>query len=108
MKKRYGQAIQLKPGSADKYIALHAAVWPDVLSVIKECHMENYSIFIHEDTLFAYFEYSGENYEEDMGKMAGDLVTQCWWSEVKPLMEPLESRKEGELWTNMEEIFHLE
>jgi len=39
--------------------------------------------------------------------MASDPETQRWWDAVKPLMEPIESRNEGEFWANMEEIFHL-
>ena len=106
--KRFGQIIRIKPEGADDYIKHHAAVWPGVLSKIKECNISNYSIFIKDLIMFAYFEYDGNNFERDMDKMAAHDETQRWWSVVKPLMDPIESRNEGEFWANMKEIFHLD
>lgn len=106
--KRFGQTIQLKPVGAEEYIRQHAAVWPPVLQMIKQCNIQNYSIYIRELTLFAYFEYTGNDFNADMEKMAADADTQRWWDVVKPLMQPLENRLPGEFWSDMEEIFHLE
>jgi L-rhamnose mutarotase len=106
--RRIGQTIRLKPEKADEYINYHKAVWPEVLKMIKECNLANYSIFIKDHLLFAYFEYMGNDFDADMKKMASHTVTQQWWDVVKPLMEPIETRKEGEFWADMEEIFHLE
>jgi len=100
--------IRLKPGCEQSYINYHSAVWPDVLAKIKDCNISNYSIYVKGRYLFSYFEYTGENFEKDMEKMAEDEGTQKWWSVVKPLMEPLEDRKEGEFWADMEEIFHYD
>lgn len=106
--RRFGQTIRLKPEKAGEYIKHHAAVWPGVLSMIKECNISNYSIFEKDNVLFAYFEYTGTDFEADMNKMAAHEETQRWWDVVKPLMDPLETRKPGEFWSDMEEIFHLE
>lgn len=106
--RRYGQIITLKSGKSDEYIRHHAAVWPGILNMIKECNISNYSIFFKDDILFAYFEYTGEDYEADMAKMAADTETQKWWDVVKPLMDPVETRLSGEFWSDMKEIFHLD
>jgi L-rhamnose mutarotase len=106
--KRFGQMIRLKPDGARDYIRHHASVWPGVLRMIKECNISNYSIFVRNQILFAYFEYTGDDFEKDMAKMAADPETQRWWDVVKPLMDPLEDRTPGEFWSDMEEIFHLE
>ena len=106
--KRFGQTIRLKPEGADDYITHHAAVWSGVLSKIKECNISNYSIFVKDLILFAYFEYNGDDFEKDMEKMAAHGETQKWWGIVKPLMDPVENREKGEFWANMEEIFHLD
>lgn len=105
---RFGQTIKLKPEGAAEYIKLHAMAWPAVLRMIKECNISNYSIFIKDNVLFAYFEYDGDDFDRDMAKMAADEVTQKWWATVKPLMDPLETRNHGEFWADMEEIFHLD
>ncbi|MCG8308636.1 MAG: L-rhamnose mutarotase [Cytophagales bacterium] len=105
---RYGQMIRLKPEGASEYIHHHKKVWPNVISMISACNIRNYSIYFRDNFLFAYFEYTGDNYEADMAKMAADPETQQWWDVVKTLMEPLESRSAGEFWAGMEEIFHLD
>ena len=105
---RFGQTILLKPEGADEYIKQHAAVWPGVLSMITACNIINYSIFKKDNTLFAYFEYVGNDVDRDMATMAADSETQRWWDVVKPLMEPIETRNVGEFWADMEEIFHVD
>ena len=106
--KRFGQVIKIKPGKADEYIRHHKAVWPGVLKTIKECNISNYSIYFKDNMLFAYFEYTGHDFDADMQKMAHDTETIRWWDVVKPLAEPLETRKAGEFWANMEEVFHID
>jgi L-rhamnose mutarotase len=106
--KRYGQIIGVKPEHFERYKAFHEAVWPEVLDMIKQCHIQNYSIFHREGQLFAYFEYTGENFKADMAKMAAHKKTQEWWDIMEPMQDPSPSRKAGEWWSNMEEVFHLD
>ena len=106
--KRFGQTIRLKPEGAEEYVRLHANTWPGVLAKITACNIANYSIFRKDYTLFAYFEYVGNDFINDMDLMASDPETQAWWDTVKPLMEPIETRSLGEFWADMEEIFHLD
>ncbi len=106
--KRYGMAIRVRPEKLEEYRRLHAAVWPEVLRMIRECNIRNYSIFEKDGYLFSYFEYVGTHFERDMAKMAADPITQDWWKVCKPCQMPLESRAEGEWWANMEEVFHCD
>jgi L-rhamnose mutarotase len=103
---RYGQVIGIKPEKIEEYKALHAAAWPDVLKKIEECNIRNYSIYLHDNVLFAYFEYHGDDFDADMAKMAADETTQKWWDVCKPMQEPVASRAEGEWWKSLEEVFH--
>ena len=106
--RRYGMTIKLMPGKIEEYKRLHATVWPDVLKMISDCNIRNYSIYLKDDYLFSYFEYVGNDFDADMAKMAADPVTQKWWDVCKPCQSPLESRDEGEWWANMEEVFHVD
>lgn len=103
---RYGMVIKVKPDKFQEYKQLHAQVWPDVLKMIKECNIRNYSIYHKDGYLFSYFEYVGDDFESDMAKMASDPTTQKWWDVCKPCQEPLETRAEGQWWASMEEVFH--
>jgi L-rhamnose mutarotase len=104
--KRYGMVIKVKPEKLEEYKRLHANVWPEVLKMIKECNINNYSIYFKDRFLFSYFEYTGDNYEADMEKIAADPVTQKWWAVCMPCQQPLDTRNEGEWWAEMEEVFH--
>ena len=90
--KRFGQIIGLKPEAYEEYVKYHAAVWPEVLKIIYDCNIRNYSIFFKDNTLFAYFEYIGEDFAADMAKMAADPATQEWWRRVGPMQEPFSDR----------------
>ncbi len=105
---RLGSVIKLKPRKIEEYIELHANVWPDVLNMIQSCNIRNYSIFFKDNFLFSYFEYHGDDFEGDMKKMAANTNTQAWWKLTDPCQKPLETRKEGEWWASMEEIFHVD
>ena len=106
--KRVGQVIKVKPEYLEKYKALHANPWPEVNEMIKKCNIQNYSIYYRGGYLFSYFEYVGDNYEEDMKKMAADPKTQEWWKETDPCQEPVDFAKPGEWWADTEEVYHLD
>jgi L-rhamnose mutarotase len=106
--KRYGQIIRVKPEHLEAYTRFHAAVWPDVLDTIRACNIHNYSIFHRDGLLFAYFEYTGEDFAGDMAKMAADPQTQAWWEIMQPFQEPVETAGEGEWWATMDEVFHTD
>ena len=106
--KRLGQIIGVDPQKFEKYKEYHAAVWPEVLKTIKACNISNYSIYHKDGMLFAYFEYTGTDFDADMKKMAADPKTIEWWNVVMPLQKPLPTRAKGEWWADMEEVFHLD
>ena len=103
--KRFGQVIRVRPDKYEEYKRLHAAVPPDVLQMIRECNIRNYSIFHKDGWLFGYFEYTGTDFAADMARMAADPKTREWWDVVGPMQEPVETRTPGEWWADMEQIF---
>ena len=105
-KQIFGQVGRLKQDKIEEYKHLHANAWPGVLKTIEECNLRNYSIFLQDDLVFAYFEYAGENYEADMKKMAEDPVTQEWWTHTKPCFVPYSMGKDSEFYQDMEQIFY--
>ena len=105
--------IGLRSEKITEYKKLHAAVWPDVLRMIKECHIRNYSIYLRQlddgsHYLFSYFEYTGDDFRGDMAKMAADPTTQRWWAVCMPCQKPLANRAKDEWWAGMEEVFHAD
>jgi L-rhamnose mutarotase len=105
---RYGMLIKVRPEKLDEYKELHANPWPGVLKTIHDCNIRNYSIYFKDGFLFGYYEYIGDDYAADMAKMAADPVTQEWWKHTDPCQEPLSTRRQGEWWAIMEEVFHCD
>lgn len=107
---RMGMVIGLNAEKIAEYKRLHAAVWPEILALISSCSIRNYSIFLREpeNLLFGYWEYHGTDFTADMAKMAADPKNQEWWSVCMPCQAPLVTRKEGEWWAMMDEVFHVD
>lgn len=105
---RMGMVLGLRGDKVEAYKRLHGAVWPEILAMISDCNIANYSIYLKEpeNILFGYWEYTGTDFAADGAKMAADPKTQEWWSVCMPMQEPLATRKEGEWWAMMEEVFH--
>ncbi len=106
--KRHGSWIGVKMDKLEEYKKYHAAVWPEILEMIGQCNIQNYSIYFKDGQLFSYFEYTGPDFAADMAKMAADPKTQEWWAIMMPMQIPLETRAEGEWWAEMEEVFHMD
>lgn len=106
---RMGMVIGIDAADIAEYKRLHAAVWPAVLERLTRSGITNYTIFLREpeNLMFAYWEYVGDDFEKDRAEVANDPDTQAWWKVCSPLQRPLDSRKEGEWWARMEEVFHL-
>ncbi len=108
---RHGAVIAIPKESIAEYKELHAATWPGVLKTIDKSNIHNYSIYLGEVTpdqnyLFAYYEYTGKNFDADMARMKNDKTTQQWWKRTDPLQSPLPTRKRGEWWAEWQEVFH--
>ena len=91
---RYGSVIKVKSEKLEQYKKLHATVWPDVLAMIKQCNIRNYTIYHKDNLLFSYFEYIGDDYASDM-KNGGRSITQKWWDVCKPCQEPIREQGSG-------------
>ena len=110
---RYGMVIGLNGDKLDEYKKLHREAWPEILELISGCNIQNFSIYLHRLDgagyfLFSYFEYTGEDFEADMEKMKSNPRNQEWWEMTMPCQRPLENRGEGDWWSVMEEVFHMD
>ncbi|SOH94936.1 2-dehydro-3-deoxygluconokinase [Monaibacterium marinum] len=108
--RRMGSVIRLKPEHLDEYKRLHADVWSGVLARLRASNITNYSIYLKqpEHLMFGYFEYRGTDFAADDAAIAADPTTQEWWALCGPMQDPFETRKSGEWWAEMEEVFHLD
>jgi len=61
--KRFGFKMKLFPGFKEEYKKRHDEIWPELVQLLKNEGIGNYSIFLDEESnsLFAYQEQSGES-----------------------------------------------
>jgi L-rhamnose mutarotase len=104
--RRFGQVIRVRPDAVEAYERLHAEPWPTVNQAIRRANIRNYSIYRHDELLFAYFEYVGHDFEADMAGMAADPDVQGWWTLTDAMQEPFPERDSGSWWLTLHEIFH--
>ena len=108
MMKRFGQVIRLRPEAEAEYKRIHVKIWPEVEAAIHTAGIRNYSIYLKDGLMFAYFEYHGpdDEYDERMAALAKVSRESGWWDLTEAMQEPLATRQPGEWWAGMEEVFH--
>ncbi|MCE2747300.1 MAG: L-rhamnose mutarotase [Rhodobacter sp.] len=107
---RYGMVIRLKPDRVTQYRRLHADVWPGVLDAMRRNGWRNFDIFLKEpeNLLFGTFEYHGSDFAAAARAIGADPETQRWLRETDPCQEPFATRRPGEWWAYMDNIFHMD
>lgn len=110
---RHGWVIGLRPEMVLPYKFIHKYMWPEVLDMITECNIRNYSIYLYKTGdkcyLLSYLEYIGDDFEADMAKSLEDPATTASMKFTDDVCQlPLPTRAEGEWWSNMEEVFHYD
>ncbi len=86
--RRYASVIRLRPEREEEYRHLHADVWPAVQDRLTESNIGNYSIFLRDGYLVAYFEYTGADFDADMAAMRDDPETRRWWTSPTRVSNP--------------------
>jgi L-rhamnose mutarotase len=100
---RVGFVMQLKPGCEAIYRQKHDEIWPEMVDVLHQHGIRNYTIFRRGLTLFAYYE-SDDPSQAD--RQREDPVVQRWWQMMRPYME---YNPDGTPWSEpIEEVFHLD
>ena len=104
---RVGMVVGLKPEMMDEYVRLHTGDNCVVRGLLDKYHLNNFSIFLHEIDgkwyEFGYYEYTGDDYEGDMAKMAAEPRNQAWLKVTDAMQLPLKGEK---TWAKMKTIYY--
>lgn len=97
--------MKMVPGFKDEYRKRHGEIWPELVRLLKEEGVGNYSIFLDEETntLFAYQEQTGENSSQDLGKTE---IVQKWWKYMSDIMET--NPDNSPVTVPLEQVFYME
>nr|WP_321462194.1 L-rhamnose mutarotase [uncultured Cohaesibacter sp.] len=83
---RYAFRMKLKPGFEAEYKKRHDEIWPEMVRVLKEAGISQYSIFLDEESgdLFAFLNREEGHRMDDLPKLE---VVRKWWQWNAPLMD---------------------
>ena len=104
--KRVGMVVGIKPDMIEEYKRLHADGNPGVRDLLTKYNMHNFSIFLTQINgkwyEFGYYEYTGDDFDADMAKLAEEPRNIEWLKICDPMQIPLE----GETgWREMERVY---
>ena len=98
--------LRLKPGTGPDYDKAHAAVWPDMLALLKRVGISEYSIFRRGELLFLYMHVDGD-FDAMWDKIDADPVNTRWQQAMGEYFVPKQEMREGERFPMMQEVFYL-
>lgn len=103
--KRLSFKMYLNEGQKEEYIRRHNEIWPELLQLLKDAGISEYSIFLDEETntLFAFQKVNGTGSSQDLGQTE---IVRKWWAYMAEIMKtnPDSSPVTGTL----EEVFYME
>jgi L-rhamnose mutarotase len=105
MAEKYAFRMRLNPGMKAEYRKRHDAIWPELVTLLKEAGVSDYSIHLDEETNMLF----GVLWRRDrhgMAELPKHPVMQRWWAEMADIME---TRADNEpIAVPLETVFQME
>lgn len=101
---KYAFKMKLNPGMKAEYKRRHDEIWPELVELLKQAGVSDYSIHLDEETniLFGVLWRSDDHGMADLPKHA---VMRRWWAEMADVME---TRADNEpVAVPLETMFHM-
>jgi L-rhamnose mutarotase len=97
--------MKLNPHQKKAYKERHDQLWPELMQLLKDNGVSEYSIFLDEDTntLFAFQKVSGEGGSQDLSNNA---IVKKWWAFMADIMETNPDNSPVSI--PLEEVFYME
>lgn len=101
---RVGFKMKLFDGQVEEYKKRHDEIWPELVGLLKSNEIEDYSIFLDEETniLFGVLKISTL---DNLNKLPQFEIMQKWWAYMKDIMESNEDNSPISI--PLKEVFYL-
>lgn len=86
MSERYVFRMRLNDGMADEYKRRHDAIWPDLVDLLRDAGVSDYSIHLDEETGHLIGVLTREN-DHSMDALRNHPVMQKWWAYMGEIMD---------------------
>lgn len=101
---KYAFKMRLNPGKRDEYKRRHDDIWPELVGLLKEAGVSDYSIFLDEETN-TLFGVLWRKTPHGMARLPDHPVMQKWWAYMADLMETHASNEP--VATPLLNVFHM-
>lgn len=101
---KFAFKMQLNPGCKDIYKQRHDEIWPELVALLQEAGVSDYSIHLDDDTntLFAVL---WRRDDHAMDRLPEHEIMQRWWAHMADIME---TKPDNEpVATPLTPVFHL-
>ena len=102
---RYAFKMFVNPGESREYRRRHDAIWPELVRLLKEAGISDYSIFLDRETssLFAVLRRRADH---AMDRLPQTEIMQRWWAMMRDIMA---ANPDGSpVSAPLEPMFHLD
>lgn len=101
---KYAFRMRLTPGCREEYEKRHSEIWPELVSLLKEAGISDYSIHLDEetDTLFAVLWRTRDHRMDDLPHHP---IMQKWWAHMADIMQTGPDNKP--VVTELARVFHM-
>jgi L-rhamnose mutarotase len=101
---RVAFVMQLHAGCEDEYRRRHESIWPELVALLRDAGIRDYSIFLDEKTLRLFAVLQTDDAMK-LDSLAGEPVMRRWWEYMKDLMDT--NPDQSPVAASLTEIFHL-
>lgn len=97
--------MKLKPGFEAAYKKRHNEIWPELASLLSDTGIQEYSIFLDEETLIL-FAVQKISADFDQKLLPNHPIVKKWWAYMSDIMET--NPDNSPVATSLKEVFHLD
>ena len=97
--------MKLKPGFEAEYKKRHDEIWPELASLLSETGIQDYSIFLDEETLIL-FAVQKISADFDLDLLPNHPIVKKWWAYMGDIMETNADNSPKAV--GLKEVFHLD
>lgn len=83
---KYAFKMHLTPGCKDVYKKRHDDIWPELVTLLKDAGVSDYSIHLDEETN-TLFGVLWRTKDHTMDALSGHEIMQRWWAHMADIME---------------------
>lgn len=97
--------MKLKPGFEAEYKKRHDEIWPELVKLLSETGIQDYSIFLDEETL-TLFAVQKISPDFDQKYLPNHPIVKRWWTYMADIMET--NSDNSPVAVSLKEVFHLD